>query len=369
MEAARRVIAHVDADAFYASVHLLENPSLIGKPVVVAWEGPRSIVTTASYEARKFGIGSAMPASKARRLCPHAVFIRPDFDLYRDYSRRAREIMEATCETIEPLSLDEAYLDVTQVMRPVRVVREMIAGILAETGLQFSVGIGPNKLCAKVLSDLNKPSAFNVASREQCCEIFAKAPPRKIPGIGPKTAETLESIGIHTIAALRDADVDRLVLKVGERRALELQSRARFEHDGVVERNRETKSQSEETTFDEDVRDADLLEGRMRRMAIELCERLAARNLRGRTIGIKVRLADFTTITRARTIDVYTSDGEVVAQIACDILAEYDAQQPVRLLGVRVASFYREGEADTSDDAPAGRWGQQLRLPDAQPHW
>ena len=335
----RRVIAHVDADAFYATVHLVEDPSLRGKPVVVAGSGPRSIVTTASYEARRFGIGSAMPAATARRLCPHATFLRPDFDLYRDYSRRAMELVREVTDVVEPLSLDEAYLDMSDVERPITALRELVARIHDATGLTYSVGVGPNKLCAKVLSDFRKPHAFNVASREQCCELFADASPRLIGGIGPKTAVELERLGITTIAQLRDARRGRLVAHFGERRAGELQARARFEHDGRVQAHRERKSMSEERTFDVDIESIDELGVRLRDMAHELCEGLRRRSLRGRTIGIKVRLADFTTVTRARTVDERTDDPELVARVAGELLHEYAPTDPVRLLGVRVAGF------------------------------
>ncbi|MCZ4496951.1 MAG: polymerase [Thermoleophilia bacterium] len=359
--APRRVIAHVDADAFYASVHLLEDPSLAGKPVVVAGSGPRSIVTTASYEARTFGIGSAQPAARARQLCPHAVFLTPDFTLYKAYSRRAMELMERACPTIEPLSLDEAYLDITELENPVRAMRELVAEIREQVGLTYSVGIGPNKLCAKVLSDYRKPAAFNVASREQCCEIFATAAPRIIPGIGPKTADALDALGIGSLAALRDADESLLARKFGERRGLELQARAAFEHEGVVQPHREVKSVSEETTFDIDIADLEELEERMRELTAELCERLTSRELRGRTIGIKVRLADFSTATRARTIEVPTNHYEDVADIAIELLREYAPAQPVRLLGVRVAAFDRGASEPDEEDAEP-RIGEQLRL-------
>ncbi|MCW2955863.1 MAG: DNA-directed polymerase [Thermoleophilia bacterium] len=356
----RRVIAHVDADAFYASVHLLEDPSLRGKPVVVAGSGPRSIVTTASYEARAFGIGSAQPAARARQLCPHAVFLTPNFDLYRGYARRAMAIMETACDTIEPLSLDEAYLDITDLENPVRAMRQMIADIHAETGLIYSVGIGPNRLCAKVLSDHRKPRAFNVASREQCCELFAGAAPRIIPGIGPKTADVLTGLGIETLAALRGADAGLLERRFGLRRAGELQARASFHHDGVVQAHRETKSVSEETTFDVDIDDDAELEERLGELTAELCERLAQKGLRGRTIGIKVRHADFSTATRARTIDEPTNDFDDVAQVARELLRAYERPQPLRLLGVRVAAFHRPVSDSAGGDGP--RVGEQLRL-------
>jgi DNA polymerase-4 len=346
----RRVIAHMDADAFYASVHLIEDPSLAGKPVIVAHEGLRSIVTTASYEARAYGIHSAMPSTQARRLCPHATFLRPNFDLYRDYSRRAMAIVEEYVTKVEPLSLDEAYLDVTELDRPIAALREMIDRIHTETGLRYSVGIGPNKLCAKVLSDFRKPAAFNVASREQCCELFAGESPRLINGIGPKTVATLDGLGVKTIEALREASIGRLTARFGERRAHELQSLARFEHQGRVQRDRPYRSVSEERTFEHDVDDLEDLASRMRELAIDLCGRLEQRQLQGRTIGIKVRLDDFTTVTRARTVDVRTNDPLVVTRVADELLREYDPQQPVRLIGVRLAAFDEREAAEPVDD-------------------
>ncbi len=354
----RRVIAHMDADAFYASVHLIEDPSLAGKPVVVAHEGLRSIVTTASYEARAYGIHSAMPSTQARRLCPHATFLRPNFELYRDYSRRAMAIVEefVADSAIEPLSLDEAYLDVTDLDKPIAALREMVERIHAETGLRYSVGIGPNKLCAKVLSDFRKPAAFNVASREQCCELFASQSPRLINGIGPKTVATLDGLGLKTIEALREAPLGRLTARFGERRAHELQSLARFEHQGRVQRDRPYRSVSEERTFEQDVDDIDELAVRMRDLAIDLCGRLEQRQLQGRTIGIKVRLDDFTTVTRARTIDARTNDPLVVTRVADELLREYAPPQPVRLIGVRLAAF-----DEPASEAPVE--DPQLRLP------
>ncbi|MCB0878415.1 MAG: DNA polymerase IV [Thermoleophilia bacterium] len=344
----RRVIAHVDADAFYATVHLIEDPTLRGKPVIVAGDGPRSIVTTASYEARRFGIGSAMPAATARRLCPHAVFLRPNFDLYRDYSRRAMKLVRQVTDVVEPLSLDEAYLDVTDVDRPIAAMRALVERIRAETGLTYSVGIGPNKLCAKVLSDYRKPSAFNVASREQCCELFADASPGLINGIGPKTVAQLAALEITTIEQLRDADRALLVVHVGERRADELQARARFEHGGCVQPSRERKSMSEERTFPHDIDDPVELADRLRTMAYELSSTLERRELRGRTIGIKVRLADFTTVTRARTLDARVNDARTVAQVADELLRDYAPSEPVRLLGVRVAGFDEPARSSSS---------------------
>jgi DNA polymerase-4 len=343
------VIAHVDADAFYASVHLLEDPSLRGKPVIVAGTGPRSIVTTASYEARAYGIGSAQPAARARQLCPHGIFLAPDFTLYRDYSQRAMSIIRETSAVVEPLSLDEAYLDMSEVERPIAAVRAMVERIEAEIGLRYSVGIGPNKLCAKVLSDLRKPAAFNVASREQCCELFAERPPRTIPGIGPKTADVLDALGLTTIRAVRDADELQLRERFGERRARELQARARFEHDGRVEASRERKSISEERTFDVDIEDPAEMEERLRRLSEELGGKMHDKAIAGRTVSIKVRLADFTTVTRARTLPARTNDANLIADTACALLAEYAPPQPIRLIGVGVSKFEDDARAERAD--------------------
>lgn len=360
-EPERRVVAHIDADAFYASVHLIEDPSLAGKPVIVGGTGPRSIVTTASYEARRFGVGSAMPAATARRLCPQATWLRPDFDLYGDYSRRAMAIVREHVPLVEPLSLDEAYLDVTQLDRPVRTLRELVGRIHAETGLRYSVGIGPNKLCAKVLSDHRKPAAFNVASREQCCELFAGSSPKLINGIGPKTVARLEQLGLATVAAVREAPVEVLAAAFGERRAHELQACCRFEHRGRVHASRARKSISEERTFDRDVEDVEELAERLREMALDLCDKLERRAMQGRTIGIKVRLADFTTVTRARTLPDRTNDPRVVVPVADALLREYGPIEPVRLVGVRVAGFEEAEEAEEVADRRV--LAGQLRLP------
>jgi DNA polymerase IV len=265
-------------------------------------------------------------------------------------------LVREVVDVVESLSLDEAFLDVTDLDRPVRALRELVVGIREQTGLTYSVGIGPNKLCAKVLSDWRKPSAFNVASREQCCVLFADRSPGIINGIGPKSVARLEQLGIDTIARLREVDGSMLAVHFGQRRAAELQARARFEHEGRVQARRERRSMSEERTFDVDVVDGVELVERLRVMSVDLCQALRQRELRGRTIGIKVRLADFTTITRSRTIDERTCDAETVVAVAEQLLREYGPQEPVRLLGVRVAGF---------EDPHAGREDEQayqLRL-------
>src|SRR5947209_3734443 len=204
-------------DAFYVSVELRRRPELRGLPVIVAGIGPRAVVTTASYEARRFGVGSAMPAARARRLCPDGVFLPPDFQYYRDASAEVMAIVRAHVETVEVIGLDEAYLELTGLPAPHASMRLVRAEIEQRTGLAASVGIGPNKLVAKVASDAEKPRGFVVLTREQACARFAQHPPQLVPGIGAKTAERLAQLGITTLAALASADPDALSRHFGAR--------------------------------------------------------------------------------------------------------------------------------------------------------
>jgi DNA polymerase-4 len=356
----KRVIAHLDCDAFYATVELTRHPELKGKPVVVAGSGPRAVVTTASYEARKFGIGSAMPASRARRLCPDAVFIPPDFAAYRDTSRRVWEIVGERLDRVQGLGLDEAYAELTGVPKPLRVLRELVAEVKEATGITISVGVGPSRLVAKCCSDLGKPAGFVAMGREEACERFASAPTSRVPGIGPKTADRLAALGLHTIGQLQRADEDHLAARFGERTGRFLKARAEFHDDSPVETERgAAKSRSSETTFDTDIEDLEQLETVLRRLAAELCDGLAARGRRGRTIAIKVRLDDWTTVTRARSVPEPTNDPALVTDVALELLRAYAPPRPVRLLGVRLATFEDVVEPPRPAAPPTG----QLALP------
>jgi DNA polymerase-4 len=335
----RKVIAHMDLDAFYASVELLRRPGLRGRPVIVSGSGPRAVVTTCTYEARAFGVGSAMPTSKALRLCPQAVLIPPDFAAYKEASKQVWAIVRRHIETVEQCGMDEGYLDVTDHIAPKASLRRMVSEIRAATGLSASVGIGPNKLVAKVASDAEKPQGFVALSREMACERFAGASPRLIPGIGPKTVLKLEELGITTLAALQGCEEDFLAERFGPNHGRDLLRRAHFHGSTSMTTSHKTVSESCERTFDVDIADTEELEDRLLGLAALLCERLAKTDRRGRTIGIKVRLADWTTVTRARTLTVATNDEPVVAHTALELLREYAPAQPVRLLGVRVASL------------------------------
>jgi DNA polymerase-4 len=337
-ESALRV-AHLDADAFYVSIELRRHPELRGKPVIVAGSGPRAVVTTASYEARRYGVGSAMPASQARRLCPDAVVLPPDFGTYREASKQVMDLVRAHVERVEIVGLDEAYLDIAGLFSPRAAMRRLIAEIKAATQLTCSVGIGPNKLVAKVASDAEKPAGFVVLSREQACARFAGAPPGLVPGIGPKTAARLAELGLSTLAALGAAPEQLLTERFGPNLGRELGRRARFEHDGEIGAARKVVSESRERTFDTDVSDPAQMREQLSLMAEELCAGLAAHGRRGRTIGIKVRLDDWTTVTRAHTVAEPTCDAQLVSDVALRLLREYSPARPVRLLGVRVAGL------------------------------
>ncbi|HYM46503.1 MAG TPA: DNA polymerase IV [Solirubrobacteraceae bacterium] len=349
--------AHVDCDAFYVSIELRRRPELRGRPVVVAGSGPRAVVTTASYEARRYGVGSAMPAARARRLCPQAVFLPPDFATYREASREVMDIVRAHVDRVEIVGLDEAYLDLSELFSPRAAMRRLVAEIEAATRLTCSVGIGPNKLVAKVASDAEKPAGFVVLTREQACARFAQAPPALVPGIGPKTAARLAELGLTTLGALAAAPERMLIGRFGPNLGVELGRRARFEHDGVVGAARKVASESRERTFDRDVEDPARLRDALERMADELCSSLAAHGRRGRTIGIKVRLDDFTTVTRAHTIEQPTSDVERVTAVALRLLDRYAPPRPVRLLGVRIAGLTAATSAAPEPPAtgPRGR--------------
>jgi DNA polymerase IV len=362
---ARRVIAHLDCDAFYVSVELLRRPELIGKPVVVAGSGPRAVVTTASYEARRFGIGSASPASQARRLCPQAIFIAPDFQAYRDKSLEVWELVRARLPVVSQVGLDEGYADVTDAEKPLRVLRDLVTEVRDRLGITISVGVGPNRLIAKVASDLEKPQGFVAMGREEACRRLAGSSPRIIPGIGPKTAERLAAIGLTTIGALQRADEQALAARFGARHGRDLLARAGFHGSDLVEsESGPAKSRSNETTFDTDIADPAALEAALALLVGQLCEGLQRKQVRGRTIAIKVRLDDWTTVTRARTLPGAVNDADTVGAVALELLRAYSPPRPVRLLGVRVAGFEeRTGPVAPAAAQPAAGRSPQLSLP------
>jgi DNA polymerase-4 len=289
------------------------------------------------------------------------VFLPPDFPHYREVSRRMMGIVRSHVEHVEVVGLDEAYLDLTGLYSPRAAMRRVLADIKDATRLVCSVGIGPNKLVAKVASDAEKPAGFVMLTREQACERFAASPPGLVPGIGPKTAAKLEAMGMSTLADLARAPERLLVERFGPNHGRDLRRRARFEHDGAVSEARKVVSESRERTFDYDVHDHARLREALLKMVDELCGSLAAHGNHGRTIGIKVRLDDFSTVTRARTLASPTCDPREVSRVALALLDEYSPPRPVRLLGVRVAGLVPRGVGD--DGAKANTEAGQLALP------
>ncbi len=348
MTATRRVIAHLDIDAFYASVELRRRPELKGLPLIVAGSGPRAVVTTASYEARRFGVDSAMPAARARALCPDAVIVAPDFDAYRQASGEVWRIVRGQVPVIQSAGIDEAYVELSDEPFPIALLRRLVASVLEHTGMTLSVGIGPSRLVAKTASASFKPAAFVAMSREQAVAHFAPHPVRVLQGIGPKTAERLGGLGIQTVGQLQAAAPELLGQRFGERMAGEMLARAHFFDESPVEPVRIAKSRSSEITFPTDVAELSTLEQALAGMASELAEGLRTRSRRARTIAIKVRLDDWTTVTRARTIDSFTDSAESIRSVALELLRAYAPPRPVRLLGVRVASFEDEASATTA---------------------
>ena len=358
MSEIRRVIAHLDIDAFFASVELQRHPEAHGLPLVVAGAGPRAVVTTANYEARRYGIDSAMPAARARSLCPQAIFIAPDFAAYRAKSHEVWEIVRARFNTVGQVGIDEAYLDLTAIPKPLAPLRALVGELRERTGMTVSVGVGPSRLVAKTASASFKPAAFVAMSREQAVSHFASHPVQLLQGIGPKTAGRLAELDLRSVGDLQRADVTLLGGRFGERLAKALHARAHFYDDSPVEVVRVAKSRSSELTFPTDVSDTGRLEEALVQLARELADGLRVRARRARTVAVKVRLDDWTTVTRARTLERFTDESETIATPALALLRAYAPPRPVRLLGVRVAAFEDE-LARERDEAP----GYQLALP------
>jgi DNA polymerase-4 len=340
-----RWIAHVDMDAFFVSAELLRRPELRGKPVVVATgtdPGARGVVMAASYEARRFGVRSAVPLAVAHRRCPQAVLLSRDMTHYRELSGKVMAMLQRYSDVIEVMGLDEAYLDLSESAAPRACARRIKHEVKQELGLTCSVGLAPNKLLAKIASDLDKPDGFRVLLREELLEAVGERPASLIPGVGPKTAGRLARLGIRTVADLARAEGAQLERAIGPRLGAELRARANGVDDRGVVTERERKSESRETTFARDVDDEGQLAETLERLVADLCRGLEASAVRGRTVTLKIRLRPFRTYTRSRTIERPTRDSRAIGEVARDLLAAFQRDAPVRLLGVGVASLMRD---------------------------
>jgi DNA polymerase-4 len=345
----RRVIIHVDMDAFYASIEQRDDPSLAGKPVIVGGAGgERGVVSAASYEARKYGVHSAMPLKTAHRLCPDGIFLPVDMEKYAAASARLHSILSSYTPLVEPISLDEAYLDVTASERlhggAERIGREIKERVRDELDLTASVGIAPNKFLAKIASDLQKPDGFVVVQPGEEMDFLRDLPVSRIPGVGKVTARRMNELGIETVGKLSRmsrTDLRQLFGKSGER-LYEL-SRGIDESEVIAEA--QAKSISHETTFQQDISDI----GHIRRTFAVLADRVGTRlreeSLSARTIGIKVRLADFTTMNRERSLDEPIDADDRIFSIAWDLFGKISLQgKKIRLIGVVASGLDRPSD-------------------------
>lgn len=352
-----RKIVHVDMDAFYASVEQRDQPELRGRPVVVAWKGPRSVVCAASYEARNFGVRSAMPAVTAERLCPHAVFLPPDFTRYKAVSLAVREIFSRHTELIEPLSLDEAYLDVTQnkmgLPTATRVAATIRSQIRSELNLTASAGVAPNKFLAKIASDWRKPNGLFVIQPHEVVEFLRALPIGRVPGVGKVTEKHLAAAGIKTIGDVQALELVHLEERFG-RYGKRLYELARgIDHSPVVA-NRVSKSISAEDTFPSDLGLREL-EPAIHRLAEKVWNASRANARQARTVVLKLKTREFTTLTRSMTPAQMPTTATELAELAISLFDRVDlvSSQLFRLAGVGLTNFQIEADLPLLASSPA----------------
>src|SRR5215472_16641247 len=346
-----RKIIHVDMDAFYASVEQRDNPRLRGKPVIVAWQGKRSVVCAASYEARSFGVHSAMPAMRAKRLCPDAIFVAPAFPRYREVSRSVREIFKRHTDLIEPLSLDDTYLDVTENKTGLRtatlVARSIREQIRRELYLTASAGVAPNKFLAKLASDWQKPDGLFVIQPENVDQFLLPLPVGRLPGIGAVTGAKLAKLGARTVRDLRTLDTAVLEEQFG-RYGQRLHQLARGIDDNQVVADRPTKSISVEDTFEHDVPLAET-EAMIRRLAEKLWSASRSETRTARTVVLKLKTSEFKILTRRHTLKCSPSSCEELTDIALELRERVGISplQRYRLVGVGLSNFREHDDADS----------------------
>ena len=342
-----RVIMHVDMDAFYASVEQMDDPSLAGKPVIVGADpmggSGRGVVSTASYEARKYGIHSAMPISIAYRLCPKGVFLPVRGSRYKEMSDRIIRIFALYAPVIETLSLDEAFLDMSGMSRlvsePIETGKKLKHQVWKETGLTASVGIGPNKLVAKIASDIEKPDGLVMVPHDQAAAFLASLPVTKLWGIGKKTALKLSDISVHSVGELARYNKKDLIRLFGPCSGESLWKMARGIDDSPVIDQREAKSISNEITFPKDVVEIQIHKQTLQQLSEKVGYRLRSQKMAGKTIFIKVRLSDFHTYLRHITLSHPTDDSEIILSSSFELYRSLTIEQPIRLLGVGVTQL------------------------------
>ncbi|MDP8259191.1 MAG: DNA polymerase IV [Candidatus Aadella gelida] len=362
MSSKQRYIAHIDMDAFFASIEQRDDPSLKGKPVIIGADPiggtGRGVVSTCSYEARKFGIHSAMPISTAYNKCPSGYYLRPDMEKYSAVSHEIFCLLEAFTPDVEPVSVDEAFLDITNSYHhfgsPVTTCKKIKSMIKKVTGLSSSIGLAPNKMIAKIASDMKKPDGLTVVPLDSIKDFLHPLPTERLWGIGKKTASAFKNVGIYTIGDIALRDAAQFESMFGEN-GLNLWELANGIDDREVEISDEVKSVSNEHTFMEDIHDIDLIKDTLMRLSEKVSHRMRADNIQGRTITLRIRFSDFSTYTRSQTIGGATNFAEDLYKTSLSKIGEFNIgpARCVRLLGVRVSNLsdmYPENDLFTADD-------------------
>jgi DNA polymerase-4 len=363
-------ILHIDMDAFFASVELLDHPEARGKPAIVGHPGPRSVVTSATYEARRFGVRSAMPVAQALRLCPHAIILPPHMNKYREYSQKVMAIFAEVTPLVEPLSIDEAFLDVAGAKRllgsPRKIAELIRARVFEETGLTCSVGAASTKFVAKLASGRAKPDGLLVIPEADTIAYLRPLPVGALWGVGASTQESLKRLGLHTVADLADTPLHVLQKAVGEASGRKLHELANGrDARGVTIESRE-KSIGHEMTFERDVSDPDRLRRELLRLSNSVGERLRGNELVGRTVALKVRFSDFRTIARSRTLAEPTNVGRRIFEEAWQVYEGLElGRTPIRLIGIRMEQLTENGGNRLALWDPDEEWRETERTLDA----
>ena len=351
MEKLRKII-HVDMDAFYASVEQLDNPDLRGKPVAVGGSSQRGVVSAASYEARKFGVRSAMSSVMAKRNCPDLIFVKSNFERYREISAQIREIFYEYTDLVEPLSLDEAYLDVTEnkkgMMSATLIAKKIRDQIKEKTGLNASAGISVNKFIAKVASDINKPNGQKTVPPEEVLEFLEELDIRKFYGVGKVTAEKMYRLGIFSGKDLKSKTEEYLSEHFGKS-GRHFYNVVRGIHHSEVKPHRTRKSLGAERTFNENISSEIFMLEKLQNIAEEIERRLKKSDVAGKTITLKIKYSDFTQQTRSKTISYYISSKELILEIAKELLYQEKMKNSVRLLGISLSNLNTE-KTDTKEE-------------------
>lgn len=345
-----RKIIHIDMDAFFASVEQRDNPDYRGKPLAVGYAGARGVVAAASYEARAYGVHSAMASKTALRKCPHLIFVMPRFDVYKSVSVQIMEIFHEYTDLVEPLSLDEAFLDVTEnhknIASATQIAQEILQKIRQTVGLTASAGVSFNKFLAKIASDFNKPNGLYVVRPKDADQFIEKLEIEKFYGVGKVTAARMHQLGIKTGADLKQWSEEGLVTNFGKAGHIYYQN-ARAIDNRPVEGHRIRKSVSSETTFDHDIDNYDALIPELNKMAREVIDYIGRKKFKGRTVTLKIKYADFKIITRSKTFLTPISDYETICKAGCELLQLVDLSPKVRLIGIGIKN--NEVEAEWTD--------------------